>query len=156
MPSMQAAAQAFLSHQNIAVVGVSSTQDDAANSIYRKLRSEGFKVFAINPKAQTLEGDPAYPNLKSLPIKPDGVVVVTKPEVTEQIVQECVELGIKQVWMHKSMGNSVSPKAVEWGRAHGLTVIDGGCPQMYCTNADFGHRCLRWWFGVTGALPKRV
>ncbi len=156
MPTMQTATQDFLAQKNIAVVGVSSTKDDAANAIYRKLRSEGYTVFAVNPKATMLEGDPAFPDLKSVPVKLDGAVIVTKPEVTEGIVEQCAELGIKRVWMHKGMGSSVSDKAVEFGRSKGLTVIDGGCPMMYCRTADFGHRCIRWWMDVTGGIPKQV
>ncbi|MDX2007580.1 MAG: CoA-binding protein [Meiothermus sp.] len=153
---MQQATQEFLSQKNIAVVGVSSTKDDAANAIYRKLRAEGYRVFAVNPKATTLEGDPAYPDLKSIPIKVDGAVIVTRPEVTEKIVEQCAELGIGRVWMHRGMGSSVCDKAVAYGRGKGLTVIPGGCPMMYCRTADVGHRCVRWWMNLTGGIPKQV
>lgn len=156
MPSMREATQDFLAQKNIAVVGVSSTKDDAANLIYRKLRAEGYKVFAVNPKAQTLEGDPAYPDLKSIPEKVDGAVIVTRPEVTEQIVEQCANLGIRRVWMHRGMGSSVSEKAVAFGRSKGLMVIPGGCPMMYCRTADFGHRCIRWFMDLTGGIPKQV
>jgi predicted CoA-binding protein len=156
MPTMQQATQDFLAQKNIAVVGVSSTKDDAANAIYRKLRAEGYQVFAVNPKAKTLEGDPAYPDLKSIPVKVDGVVIVTKPEVTEKIVEQCAELGINRVWMHRGMGSSVSDQAVAFGHSQGITVIPGGCPMMYCRTADLGHRCIRWWMDVTGTIPKQV
>lgn len=156
MPSMQEATQDFLAQKNIAVLGVSSTKNDAANAIYRKLRAEGYKVFAVNPKAQTLEGDPAYPDLKSIPEKVDGVVIVTRPEVTEQIVEQCASLGIRRVWMHRGMGSSVSEKAVALGCSMGLTVIPGGCPMMYGRTADFGHRCIRWFMYLTGGIPKQV
>ncbi|MCX7783943.1 MAG: CoA-binding protein [Meiothermus sp.] len=153
---MQEATQDFLAQKNIAVVGVSSTKDDAANAIYRKLRAEGYKVFAVNPKATTLEGDPAYPDLKSISERVDAAVIVTRPEVTEQIVEQCASLGIRRVWMHKGMGSSVSEKAVAYGRSKGLTVIPGGCPMMYGRTADFGHRCIRWFMDLTGGIPKQV
>lgn len=159
MPTLQEATADFLAQPRIAVAGVSSTKNDAANSIYRKLRAEGYRVFALNPKARTLEGDPAYPNLRSIPEPVDAVVIVTRPEVSEQIVEQCAELGIKRVWLHRglhSLGTSVSQEAVEYGRQHGITVIPGGCPQMFCKTADFGHRCMRWVLGLSGGLPKQV
>lgn len=159
MSTMQEATRDFLAQKNIAVAGVSHTKDNAANLIYRKLRSEGYHVFAVNPNATTVEGDTSYPHLKDIPQKPDGVVIVTKPEVAEQIVQECAELGVKRVWMHNglhSLGTSVSDEAVTFCREHGITAIPGGCPLMYGEHADFGHKCMRWMLNFTGSLPKQV
>lgn len=159
MSTLQEATRDFLAQKRIAVAGVSRDGKHAGNLIYRKLRSDGHKVFAINPNATTLEGDIAYPNLKSLPEKPDGVVMVTRPEVTESLVQECAELGIGRVWMHNgmhSLGSSASEKAVAFGREHGITVIPGGCPLMFEDNADFGHRFMRWMLNLSGGLPKQV
>lgn len=159
MTTMQEATQNFLSLKRIAVAGVSRTQSNAANVIYRKLRDGGYTVFAVNPNAATVEGDTSYANLKSISEKPEGVMIVTKPEVTEEIVRECAELGISNVWMHNgmhSLGTSVSENAVAFCRAHGINVIPGGCPMMFVENADFGHRIMRWLQGLTGKLPKEV
>jgi uncharacterized protein len=156
---MQQATKDFLSLKNIAVAGVSRSKENAANLIYRKLRAEGYKVFAVNPNAATIEGDISYPNLKAIPQKPDGVVIVTKPEVTNQIVKECAELGIKNVWMHKGIDSktaSVSDEAVKFCHEYGITVIPGGCPMMYINNADMGHRFMRWMKNLTGSLPREV
>ncbi|HEU4741979.1 MAG TPA: CoA-binding protein [Meiothermus sp.] len=159
MLSMQEATRDFLAQKRIAVAGVSRDGKKTGNLIYRKLRSEGYQVFALNPHATTLEGDPCYPDLKSLPQKPDGVVIATKPQATEQLVKECAELGILRVWMHDgmhSLGTSVSREAVAFCQEHGITAIFGGCPMMYCPHADFGHRIMRWMQGVTGSLPRQI
>jgi len=159
MSNLNEAAADFLAQKRIAVAGVSRTGQDAANGIYVKLRDSGYQVFPINPNAGEVEGDPCYPNLKSIPDGVDGVVIVTRPEVTEQIVHECAELGISRVWMHQGMpflGSSVSENAVQFCREHNITVIPGGCPMMFCQPVDFGHKCIRWWLGLTGKLPKQV
>jgi predicted CoA-binding protein len=156
---MKQAAKEFLDQKQIAVVGVSRAKSGAANLIYKKLRSDGYKVFAVNPNATSLEGDISYPNLKALPEKPDGVVIVTKPEVTEQIVKECADLGIGSVWMHNGMhalGTSASEKALSLCHEHGIKAIPGGCPMMYFSDADIGHRFMRWLQDLTGSLPKQV
>jgi predicted CoA-binding protein len=152
--TLQTKAKSFLAQKRIAVIGVSSTKDDAANLIYRKLRETGYEVFAVNPKVDTVEGDPCYANVQAIPGGVEGAVIVTRPEVTAQVVRECADAGVKQVWMHQGMGNSVSDEAVTYCREHGIAVIPGACPMMYCKPVDFGHKCMRWAFGLVGRLPK--
>ena len=156
MQTINEATKNFLALKRIAVAGVSRTQSSAANLIYRKLRSAGYTVFAVNPNSATVEGDASYANLKSIPEKPEGVVIVTKPEVTDEIVRECAELGITNVWMHNGMGTSVSENAVVFCRENGINVSPGGCPMMFVSDADFGHRLLRWFQNATGKLPKEI
>ncbi len=154
---MQEAVEAFLAQKRIAVAGVSRNKNEAANVVYRKLRASGYEVFAVNPNAETVEGDSCYPDLKSVPGGVDGVVIATRPAVTDEVVRECAELGVSRVWMHRSFGQgSVSEGAVDYCREQGIEVIAGGCPMMFCQPVDFGHKCMRWVLGVTGGLPKEV
>jgi hypothetical protein len=147
----------FLAQKRIAVAGVSrkDSQHPVGNLIYRRLKTTGHDVFAVNPQMRTFEGDRCYPNLQSIPGGVDGVVIITRPETTERIVRDCNEAGVPRVWMHQSLGkgSSVSPKAVEYCRQHGISVIAGACPMMYGDAADFGHTCMRWILRVTGGLP---
>ena len=127
----------------------------AANVIYRKLRGAGYEVYALNPRAEEIEGARCYPDLKSLPAAVDGVVAVTPPAQTEELVRQCAAAGVRRVWMHRSFGQgSVSAAAVAFCRQNGIEVIAGGCPMMYCQPVDFGHKCLRWLLRVSGGLPK--
>jgi hypothetical protein len=48
----------------------------------------------------------------------------------------------------------VSKTATDYGRRHGITVIDGGCPLMFGPTADFGHRVLRR--VLAGHVPKEA
>lgn len=145
----------FLAQKRIAVAGVSRQSKNTANFIYRKLRNAGYEMAAINPNAKTVEGDPCYPDVQSVPEKVDGVVIVTRPEVSEAIVHQCAEAGVARVWMHRSLGNqasSVSKAAVQFCREHGIQVIAGGCPMMFCEPVDFGHKCIRWIAQLTGGV----
>lgn len=145
----------FLAQKRIAVAGVSRSEKEAANLIYRKLRDSGYEVFAVNPKADQVEGDPCFPDLKSIPGKVDGVVISTPPETAEEIARECAEVGVPRVWMHRSFGTgSVSEAATRYCEANGIAVIPGGCPMMFCDPVDFGHKCMRWVLRLTGGLPK--
>lgn len=155
MPTLDTMAADFLAQKRIAVAGITREKDDAANLIYRKLRSTGHQVFAINPNTTIFDGEPCYPDVKSIPEKPDAVVIVTKPEVTEQIVQQCADADIHYVWIHHSfMGNSSSEKAVQFCKEHNINVIANGCPMMFCAPVDFGHKCMHWIGKMTGKLPK--
>jgi uncharacterized protein len=144
----------FLAQKRIAVAGVSrNTGQSAANLIYRRLKSSGHDVFAVNPRAETFEADRCYPDLQSIPGGVDGVVIVTRPEVTEQLVRDCDRVGIRRVWMHQSLGRSatsVSANAVDYCHQHGISVIAGACPMMFGEGADIGHRCMRWILRLTG------
>jgi predicted CoA-binding protein len=157
MANLREAAEEFLSQHTIAVAGVSRDSRQPANLIYRRLRERGYEVFAINPRAEEVEGDVCYPNVVSLPHKPDGVVVVTTPEVAAHVVEDCAEAGVERVWLHRAFGpGSVSERAVTFCHAKGITVIPGGCPNMFGATADPGHRCMRAVLSVTGQLPKEV
>jgi predicted CoA-binding protein len=155
---MSSAVQDFLAQRRIAVAGVS--RDPArhgANVVYRRLRERGYEVFAVNPNAETVEGDRSYPDLRSIPGRVDGVVIGTAPQRADGIVREAHTLGIGRVWMHQGpVPGSVSQTAVEYCRANGISVIPGGCPLMYGATADFGHRCMRWWLERTGAVPTGI
>jgi uncharacterized protein len=150
------AASTFLANKRVAVTGVSRTpKTHGSNTVYQRLRDHGYEVFAVNPNAQEVEGDPCYPDLRSIPGGVEAVVIGTRPERAEATVHECAELGIKHVWMHHGAGgSSVSAAATDYGRQHGITVIDGGCPLMFEPTADVGHKVMR--VLLAGRVPKEV
>src|SRR5512135_3692285 len=104
MPKLNEMVQDFLAQKKVAVVGVSDKRETGCNDAYKRFKSEGYTVSAVNPRLTTFKGDPCYPDLKSIPQKPDAVFILASPRVTDQIVKECVDLGIKHVWMHCLLG----------------------------------------------------
>jgi uncharacterized protein len=158
MPSIKQAASEFLGSNRVAVTGVSRTPaSHGSNVVYRRLRERGYQVFAVNPNADQVEGDACYHDLQSIPGGVDAVVIGTRPEIAEETMRQCADVGIKQVWMHRGPGaGSVSDAAAEYGRQHGITVIDGGCPLMFDPTADTGHKVMRLLFTMTGRVPRRV
>ena len=157
MENVYDAIRDFLAQKRIAVAGVSRSGQSAANAIYKKLRSAGYTVFAVNPGADSVEGDTCYPDLKSIPGGIDAVMAATHPKATEAIVHECADLGIRRVWMHQSfkvLGTSISEDAVRFCRDRGISVIPGACPMMFYGPVDVAHWCARWLLQATGSLPK--
>ena len=158
MPTIKEAASEFLANKRIAVTGVSrQAKDHGSNVVYQRLRDRGYEVFAVNPNADEVEGDPCYHDLRSIPGGVEAVVIGTRPEHADGTVRECVDLGIRQVWMHRGPGaGSVSETAAAYGREHGVRVIDGGCPCMFDPTADFGHKAMRAVLTLTRRVPRKV
>ena len=156
MTTIKEAASAFLANKRIAVTGVSrKAQGHGANVVYQRLHDRGYDVFPVNPNADEVEGARSYHDLKSIPGGVNAVVIATAPDKAEGTMRECAELGITQVWMHRSYGpGSVSDAATAYGREHGITVIDGGCPLMFDPTADVGHKVMRMIFA--SHVPRSV
>jgi uncharacterized protein len=150
----------FLSQKKIAVVGVSDKRETGCNLNYKKFKENGYTVYAVNPRIDSYDGAPCYPDLKSIPEKPDAVFILANPRVTDQIVQQCVEMGIRYIWMHCMMGTrpglapgmtSVSPSAVEMCNANGIAIIPGSCPNQFL-KPDLGHAMMRGLWRTFGFL----
>ncbi|MDH4063852.1 MAG: CoA-binding protein [Acidobacteriota bacterium] len=154
MASTPESVAAFLRGRRFAVAGVSRNSSAAANAVFRKLRGAGYEVFAVNPKASEVEGTTCYSEVGLVPGPLDGVVIVTAPDVSIQVVRQCREHGVSRVWFHRSFGHgSVSDEAVKECGAAGIDCIVGGCPLMFCDPVDVGHRCMRWWLQRQGRVP---
>jgi uncharacterized protein len=158
MQTIKQAASGFLARKRVAVTGVSrQPKNHGSNVVYQRLRERGYEVFAVNPNADEVEGDRCYHDLRSIPGGVDAVVIATRPEIAEETMRECADLGIKHVWMHRGPGEgSVSQAAADYGRGRGIAVIDGGCPCMFDPTADLGHKAMRVVFTLTGSVPREV
>lgn len=156
MTQLKQAAAEFLSPgHRIAVAGVARTEALPANHIYRKLRAQGYTAYAVNPHADQVEGDRCYHSLAEIEGGVDGVVIGTPPAAALGLVEQCAELGIRRVWMHRGPApGSVSEEAVRYCEAHGIAVIPGACPMMFLAPVDVAHRCICWVMGKLGKLPR--
>ncbi len=114
----------FLRLRKLAVVGASRNRAKYGNAVYRHLRRRGYTVYAVNPKAEEVEGDPAYPNLRLLPESVDGVVFVVPPQQTERTLREARELGIRYVWMQPG---AESEEALRYCQENGIRAVAGPC-----------------------------
>jgi predicted CoA-binding protein len=160
MAKIDAMVNDFLAQKRIAVVGVSDKRETGCNLAYQKFMENGYQVVPVNPRISNYKGATCYPDLKSVPDKPDAVFILASPKVTDQIVQQCVDLGIKHIWMHCMMGTkpglaasmtSVSQEAVELCNANGITVIPGSCPNQFL-KPDFGHKMMRGMWRMLGFM----
>jgi hypothetical protein len=141
----------FLSQKKLAVIGVSRDPNQFANCAYRFLKTHGYKVYPINPKAAQVEGDPCFPNIASLPQKVDSALVVLPPEKTMKVLPEITEAGIKHIWLQQQ---TESPEAIQFCKDRKINLVYGECIMMFSEPLAIPHRLHRWVKIVTGTLPK--
>lgn len=118
------ASEILTQHKIFAVVGVSENKEKYGYEIFETLIDSGYKVFPINPKYELIEGHKCHPSLKDLPEKPEVVVTVVPPPVTEKVVEACAELKIPIVWMPPG---SWSDLALRKCRESGLESLHDVC-----------------------------
>jgi len=148
------AAKEFLDQKTLAVAGVSRSGAAVGNGILKKLKDSGYTVYITHPEAEEIDGEPCYRSVADMPAVPDGMVITTTPEAARAIVEDCASAGVARVWMHRSFGNgSFSDEAAAVGKEKGMTVIEGGCPMMFCEPVDLAHKCIRWIAKVSGKMP---
>ncbi len=114
---------AFLSGSPHAVVGASQDRTKYGNKVVRALLRDDRRVFPVNPKERTIEGQPCFPDLASLPEPVHGISIVTPPAVTEKIIEQAAAAGIKHVWMQPGAESAVALRRAE---ELGLVAIGGG------------------------------
>jgi len=113
----------FLSAGPWAVVGASTDREKYGNKVLRAYLQRGLEVYAVNPRADQVEGVESYADVAALPDGVQGLSIVTPPKITEQVVEAAATKGIRKLWMQPG---AESGKAVERAEALGLSVISGG------------------------------
>jgi uncharacterized protein len=157
MTTLRQAADEFLAQRKIAFAGVSRDSKQSANLIYRRLRDTGHEMFAVNPNAAQVEGDPCYASVSAIPGSVDGVVIATPATAALDVATDCAAAHVPRVWLHRGVGpGSSSDAAVAYCHEHGISAIPGGCPCMFGETADPGHKCLLAMLRLTGKVPRAV
>ena len=116
--------QLLKSSKTVAVVGVSDTPGKPSHRVAFYMMHAGFEVFPVNPALKELGGRPAYPDLRSIPVKIDIVDIFRKPEAVLPIVEDAIAIGAKAVWMQEGI---VNEDAAARARAAGLKVVMDRC-----------------------------
>lgn len=115
----------FLNKENVfAVVGASNDKSKYGYKVFKKLINLDYKAYPVNPNADVILGEKVYNNLKNLPEKPNVVSIVTPPKITEKIVKQCKDIGIKKVWMQPG---AESKEAIEFCNENDIDLIYGQC-----------------------------
>jgi predicted CoA-binding protein len=140
----------FLDSQPIALVGASRNPKKFGYSAFRELKEKGMKIIPVNPIADEILGEKAYPNLKMLPPEVQSIIVFTKKDKTASVIREAKERGIKHVWIQQMAD---SKEALDELKGSGINYITGQCILMHYKPHSIHkiHGSLKKFFG---SFPK--
>ena len=113
----------------IAVVGLSPNESRPSFGVARRLQSKGYRIIPVRPLVDEVLGEKAYPDLESLPDLPDIVDVFRAPRHVPAIVDSCIRLGIKRLWLQDGV---VHEEAARRAQAAGITVVMNRCMWRDC------------------------
>lgn len=144
----------FLAQKRIAVVGLSRDPASLSVIVARELMKRGYDVVPVNPQIGVLLGRRCFGNVKEIQPPVDAALLMTTPDVTDAVVVDCAEAGVRRIWMHHAGGKgAVSAKAIEFCRDHGIAVVPGQCPLMFLPQTQGIHRFHGWVRKITGRYP---
>jgi predicted CoA-binding protein len=129
----------FLSRRRIAIVGVSHEPKEFSRMVFRAFRERGYDVVPVNPHLRVVEEIYCFPRVLDVQPPVETALILTPPAVSEHIAQNCVEAGIRQIWLYRKC-----PGAEAACAAAGVSLIVGECPLMYLERPGFIHRVHGW------------
>jgi predicted CoA-binding protein len=149
---MKKTIQSFLDSGKIAIAGASPNKDNFGRMLMTELEKLGKEVFIVNPKYDQIEGKPTLPSVAQLPVDVESLILAVPPELTEEIVDQCIGSGIKRVWMVRGMGKGAySEKAYSTCSENKIEVVHGFCPMMFYGGG--GHKFHLWLRKTFGIVP---
>lgn len=129
------------SAHTLAVVGISSHDSRPGYTVPAYMQSQGYRIIPVNPYLKERLGEKAYPDLLSIPVPVDVVLIFRRSAETMPFVEQAIEIGARAVWMQLGV---VSDLAAQEARDAGLDVVMDACIAVE-------HRRLR----ASGALESR-
>jgi len=145
----------FLNQKRIAVVGVSRKESDFIRRLFRDLGKFGYDVVPVHSEAGEIDGKSCARKVQDIAPPVDGVLVMTGPEATEQVVRDCADAGVTRVWMYRATGRgAVSQKAVDYCEENGIDVVPGECPYMFVQQSGWFHHLHGFLVKLTGKYPQ--
>ncbi|MFA5356300.1 MAG: CoA-binding protein [Candidatus Omnitrophota bacterium] len=117
----------FLKQKRFAVAGSFRSREKFAYKILISLIEKGYMVFPVNPHINEVEGRVSYKTISDIPFEVDVVDIVTPPSVTEAILKECLQKGIKRVWLQPG---AESPDAIKFCQDNDIKVIHSMCVML--------------------------
>ncbi len=114
--------------KTIAIVGISRNKHKDSYFVGRYLKKAGYKIIPVNPGADEILGEKAYPDLKSIPEKVDAVDVFIRPEFVSEVVDQALEIDPKVIWLQ--LGTGEHPEEVEKTKNAGVLMVQNRCMKV--------------------------
>ncbi|MBZ5724847.1 MAG: CoA-binding protein [Acidobacteriia bacterium] len=145
----------FLGRKRLAVVGVSRDPKGFTRAMFRELLRCGYDAVPVTPNVSEVEGIPTFAHVQDVAPAAEAALLMTKPAVTDAVVRDCAQAGIRSIWMYRGTGaGAVSPAAVDFCRESGARVIAGKCPFMFLNDTHWLHRAHGFCRKLLGRYPR--
>jgi len=145
----------FLAQKRIAMIGVSRNPKDFSASLFEEMRKRGYEIVPVNPKAVVVMGERCFARIQDVQPPVDTVLLMTSADVTDSVVSDCLQAGVRRIWMYRAGGKgAVSPSAVALCQKRGIQVVPGQCPFMFLPKAGGVHTFHGFIRKITGRYPK--
>lgn len=112
-----------------AVVGSIHNKEKYAYKIYNFLKRKGYRVYAVDPKGEMVDGDKSYKTLSELPETPDAVDMVINPVKGREYIEEAKNLNIRYIWFQPG---AESEELIKLSESYGMNII-----RDHCVMVDF-------------------
>jgi predicted CoA-binding protein len=152
----------FLAQRRIALIGVSRKDKHFSRMLFKELIERRYQVCAVNPNAEHIDGFPCFNSITDV-MKTDfgdtpvgGAIIIAAPDNFDQIADECLESGVKRIWLYGIMGNA--PKhheIIDKCRRANISIISDLCPFMFLPQTGLIHRLHAGFLKLTGKYPKK-
>ncbi|SPE40999.1 CoA-binding protein [Candidatus Sulfopaludibacter sp. SbA3] len=147
--------ETFLQRKRFAAIGVSRNPKDFTRTLFAEFRRRGYDVVPVNPGVSAIDDVPCFASVRDISPPVEGALLLTRPEVSDDIADQCIQAGVRQVWMYRAGGTgAVSPRAVVACQLNGIQVIAGECPFMFFSDTAFFHRAHGFCRKLMGRFPR--
>ncbi|HEX4783398.1 MAG TPA: CoA-binding protein [Candidatus Sulfotelmatobacter sp.] len=146
----------FLAQKRIAIAGVSRNSESDSQKMFEALRTRGYDVVPVNPKAIQVQGQRCFSRVQDIQPPVHGVLVMTSARVADKVVSDCAEAGVRRIWLYRGAAGqgSVSERALAICENRGIEVVAGQCPFMFLPGASGVHRFHGLIRKMIGRYPK--
>ena len=145
----------FLALKRIAVVGVNRDAKGFGNVMWQEFRQRRYDAIPVNRAIGEIDGQRCYASVKDIQPPVEGVLIMTSKKETDQVVQDCVDAGVKHVWFYGGMApGSATNTSVAMAQEKGISAVKGLCPYMFLPGTPAFHAPHRIFKKLTGRYPR--
>ncbi|MCB4358166.1 bifunctional acetate--CoA ligase family protein/GNAT family N-acetyltransferase [Quatrionicoccus australiensis] len=122
--------------KSVAVIGASERENSVGNVIFKNILNSGYKgkLYAINPKHETIQGQPAYKSIEEIGARVEMAVIATRPQTVPQLIEQCGRSGVRNVIVIASgfseaghIGAALERKVLEIARSYNVRILGPNC-----------------------------
>lgn len=144
----------FLECKRLALVGVSRQRQHFSRIVLREFVNQGYDAVPVNPQIAEIECRKCFARVADITPPAEAALLMTGSQnVTGQLLQECLQTGIRKIWIYKGTAQG-SDAAAEARRSQNIAVVEGHCPLMFLPHSGFVHRAHGFLMKVTGHYPS--